>query len=131
MTTGASFLGTGVGFPFRLNKNGEVFSSSFEDSIEESIKIILSTKPGERVMRPEFGCRIHELMFAPNTTDTHNLAIYFVTEALKRWENRILIKEVTVHKTSDTAIDINVNYQIRDTNSFYNLVYPFYLKEYI
>lgn len=130
MTTGASFLGTGVGFPFRLNKNGEVFSSSFEDSIEESIKIVLSTKPGERVMRPEFGCRIHELMFAPNTTDTHNLAIYFVTESLKRWENRILIKSVTVHKTSNTAIDINVNYQIRDTNSFYNLVYPFYLKEY-
>lgn len=130
MVTGASFLGTGVGFPFRVNKNGEIFASSFEDSIEESIKIVLSTKPGERVMRPDFGCRIHELMFAPNTTDTHNLAIYFVTESLKRWENRILIKEVTVHKTSDTAIDININYQIRDTNSFYNLVYPFYLKEY-
>ena len=130
MTSGASFLGTGVGFPFKLNKNGEIFSSSFEDSIEESIKIILSTKPGERVMRPEFGCRIHELMFLPNTIDTHNLAIYFVTESLKRWENRILNKEVTVHKTSNTAIDINVNYQIRDTNSFYNLVYPFYLKEY-
>lgn len=130
MVTGASFLGTGVGFPFRVNKNGEIFASSFEDSIEESIKIVLSTKPGERLMRPDFGCRIHELMFAPNTTDTHNLAIYFVTESLKRWENRILIKEVTVHKTSDTAIDININYQIRDTNSFYNLVYPFYLKEY-
>jgi phage baseplate assembly protein W len=130
MTSGASFLGTGVGFPFRLNKNGEIFSSSFEDSIEEAIKIVLSTKPGERLMRPDFGCRVHELMFAPNTVDTHNLAIYFVTEALKRWENRILVKEVTVHKISDTAIDINISYQIRDTNSFYNLVYPFYLKEY-
>ena len=131
MKSGVSFLGTGVEFPFRINKNGEVFSSSFEDSVEESIIIILSTKLGERVMRPEFGCRIHELMFAPNTIETHNLAIYFVTEALKRWENRILIKEVNVTKTGDTAININIDYQIRDTNSFYNLVYPFYLKEYV
>ena len=130
MKIGASFLGTGVGFPFQTNRNGEISASSYEESIKESITIVLSTKLGERLMRPDFGCRIHELMFAPNTTETHNLAIYFVTDALKKWENRILIRDVTVHKTSDTAIDININYQIRDTNSFYNLVYPFYLKEY-
>jgi len=125
-----SFLGKGVGFPFNINKNGGIAFSSYEDSIEESIKIILSTKPGERLMRPDFGCRIHELMFAPNTPETHNLAIFYVTEALKKWENRILIKEVTVNETSDSSIDINIEYRIRDTNSFYNLVYPFYLKEY-
>ena len=130
MSNSISFLGTGVAFPFNFNKYGEVSKSCYEKSIEESIKIILSTKLGERVMRPEFGCRIHELMFSPNTPDTHNLAIYYVIEALKKWENRILITEVTVSKTSETGIDINISYQIRDTNSFYNLVYPFYLEEY-
>ena len=124
-----SFLGTGVAFPFSINRYSEVAKSSFEDSVEESIKIILSTKPGERIMRPDFGCRIHELMFAPNTTDTHNLAIYYVIDALKKWENRILIQDVTVDKISDSGININISYQIRDTNSFYNLVYPFYLEE--
>jgi len=125
-----SFLGKGIGFPFNITKNGEIKISEYEESIEESIKIILSTRLGERLMRPDFGCRIHELMFAPNTPETHNLAIYYVTDALKKWENRILIKEVTVTETAETSIDINIKYQIRDTNSFYNLVYPFYLKEY-
>jgi phage baseplate assembly protein W len=130
MSSFISFLGTGVSFPFKTNRYGEIDKAQYEDSIEESIKIILSTKLGERVMRPEFGCRIHELMFAPNTPDTHNLAIFYVVEALKEWENRILIQDVTVNKIDETGINININYQIRDTNSFYNLVYPFYLEEY-
>jgi len=125
-----NFLGTGIAFPFRINQYSEIENSSYEKSIEESIEIILSTKLGERLMRPDFGCRVHELLFAPNSIETHNLAIFYVTESLKKWEHRILIKEVTVNITSETAINININYQIKDTNSFYNLVYPFYLTEY-
>ena len=125
-----SFLGAGIAYPFRINDYGEVDSSAYEKSIEESIKIIIATKIGERLMRPTFGCRIHELLFAPNTTTTHNLAIYYVSEALKRWENRILIKDIKAYSIGDNSINIEIEYQIRDTNSFYNLVYPFYLVEY-
>jgi len=125
-----SFLGEGIAYPFRINDSGEVDSSAYEKSIEESIKIIISTKMGERVMRPEFGCRVHELLFAQNTTTTHNLATYYVNEALKRWENRILIKDIKAYSIGESSINIDIEYQIRDTNSFYNLVYPFYLVEY-
>ncbi len=123
------FLGTGIAFPIGVNQNGEIKKSSYEESIEESIKIILSTKLGERMMRPEFGCRIHELIFAPNNATTQNLAIYYVAEALKKWENRILLKDVDANEDEENSIIIEVEYQVRDTNSFYNLVYPFYLTE--
>jgi len=125
-----SFLGKGVSYPFKINDYGEIDSSEYEKNIEESIKIIISTKMGERLMRPEFGCRVHELLFAQNTTTTHNLAIYYVSEALKKWENRILIKDVKAYSIGESSINIDIEYQIRDTNSFYNLVYPFYLIEY-
>ena len=125
------FLGTGVAFPIGVNQNGEIKKSAYERSIEESIKIILSTKLGERLMRPDFGCRIHELIFAPNSATTQNLAIYYVSEALKKWENRILLQNVDVNENiaDETTLVIEIEYKIADTNSFYNLVYPFYLIE--
>ena len=125
-----NFLGKGVAFPFSVGKYNQIDSSKYEENIKESIIIILSTKLGERVMRPDFGCRIHELLFAPNTIDTHNLAIFYVTEALDKWEHRINLSNVTVSSTSENTINISIDYQIKDTNSFYNLVYPFYLTEY-
>ena len=123
------FLGTGVAFPITINQNGEIKKSSYEESIKESIYIILSTKYGERMMRPTFGCRIHELVFEPNNSATQNLAIYYVSEALKHWENRIELDEVTASEYESDSMIIDVKYRIRDTNSFYNLVYPFYLVE--
>ncbi|HIP11505.1 MAG TPA: baseplate protein [Arcobacter sp.] len=126
-----NFLGEGVSFPFTIDKYQKIKTSKYEENIKESIKIILSTKLGERLMRPNFGCRIHELLFTPNTIDTHNLAIFYVTEALKRWEHRINLSEVKVSIYGENAINISIDYQIKDTNSFYNLVYPFYLTEYI
>jgi len=125
-----NFLGEGVYFPFRIDNYKKVKSSQYEKSIEESIIIILSTKLGERLMRPDFGCRIHELLFAPNTIDTHNLAIFYVTEALQQWEHRIILNDIDVSAHSDTSIDIRLNYQIEGSNSLYNMVYPFYLTEY-
>ena len=125
-----NFLGRGVAFPFNVGRYNQIDSSKYEENIRESIIIILSTKLGERVMRPDFGCRIHELLFAPNTIDTHNLAIFYVTEALGKWEHRINLSSVDVASTSENAININIDYRIKDTNSFYNLVYPFYLTEY-
>jgi phage baseplate assembly protein W len=124
-----NFLGIGIDFDFGFNQYGEVKKSAYEASIEDSMNIILSTRIGERIMREDFGCRIHELLFAPNTTTTHNLMIYYVTEALKKWENRILLKDVKVIESSENSVNIDIEYQVRDTNSFYNLVYPFYLTE--
>jgi len=125
-----NFLGKGVAFPLNINQYNQIESSSYEENIKESIIIILSTKLGERLMRPDFGCRIHELLFAPNTIDTHNLAIFYVTEALRKWEHRIILNQVDILTTTETSINIHIDYQIKDTNSFYNLVYPFYLTEY-
>jgi len=125
-----NFLGKGVAFPLSINQYNQIESSSYEENIKESIIIILSTKLGERLMRPDFGCRIHELLFAPNTIDTHNLAIFYVTEALRKWEHRIILNQVDILTTTETSINIHIDYQIKDTNSFYNLVYPFYLTEY-
>ena len=125
-----NFLGEGVSFPFKVDNYKTIKRSQYEKSIEESIIIILSTKLGERLMRPDFGCRIHELLFAPNTIDTHNLVIFYVTEALQQWEHRIILNHIDVSAHSDTSIDITLNYQIEGSNSRYNMVYPFYLTEY-
>src|SRR5258708_3761350 len=99
------------------------------DEIEQSIHIILSTAPGQRVMRPEFGCRIHELVFAPNTTATAGLAIRFISEALSRWEPRITLERVDVEPDPDdpARLMILVDYLVAARHSNRSLVYPFYL----
>ena len=88
------FLGKGVKFPFALaespqEKGKKLAWAEYEDSIAESIRIILATIPGERVMRPDFGSDLHRLAFAPNTPDTAAQAVYYVQDALKKWEPRI------------------------------------------
>ena len=122
-----SFLGKGLSFPINTNDLGQLQTSNIDQNIQESIKIILSTKLGERMMRPNFGCRIHELLFSLNTVDTHNLIIYYIIEALEKWESRIVLKDVRVVKKSLSSIDVDINYQIKENNSIENLVYPFYL----
>lgn len=123
------FLGTGVAFPFAITKTGTVATVSGEESVEQAMVIILSTRPGERLMRPQFGCRIHELLFSPNTAPTHNLAVYHVTEALSRWEPRIKLVEVNAYEADVGVMNVEIDYQIRDTNAFRNMVFPFYLTE--
>jgi uncharacterized protein len=83
------FLGVGWKFPIELNNEGEISFSRYEEDIRESIWIILSTAPGERLMRPDFGCGIHQFIFALNDTRTAGLVRFHVEEALTRWEPRI------------------------------------------
>jgi phage baseplate assembly protein W len=123
------FLGKGLAFPIDVDQNGSLKFSSYQKSVEESITIILSTQKGERMMNPDFGCRIHELLFKPNSAQTHALAEKYVIEALRKWENRIVLKEVKINSIELNKILIDVEYQLKDTNSFYNFVYPFYLIE--
>ncbi len=96
-----SILGSGFSFPVRLDLFGGFQFSSGEQSVEESIHIILSTTPGERVMRPDFGCEANELLFSPNNSRTQALIAHYIEQALIRWEPRIILKEVKAEADSD------------------------------
>ena len=89
-------VGTGWRFPIGVDRRGRIAVATYADEIEQAMHIILSTAPGERVMRPEFGCRIHELLFAPINVSTMTAASHYVREALARWEPRVEIQDVTV-----------------------------------
>lgn len=125
------FLGRGLRFPVAINRTGGIATSSQEENIRESIFIILGTAPGERIKRLEFGCDIHDLVFAPNNPTTAAMAAHFVTEALLKWEPRIEKVEVTAAPSSaePNRLDIRVSYVVRATNQPANLVYPFYLRQ--
>lgn len=129
--TRKSFLGVGWKFPVDLDRRRGIAMSQFEENIEESILVILGTALGERLMRPDFGCAVHDLVFAPNNSNTHGLVIYYVTEALNKWEPRIQALKVDcdVDPTALNKVDTKIEYQVIATNNVYNLVYPFYLQK--
>lgn len=125
------FLGKGWKFPVYLDGKGRIKMSQYEEDIKEAIWIILSTAEGERVMRPDFGCGIHDLVFAPINTNTIAMVESSVFEALTKWEPRIEILEVGVsrEKADVGQLLISIDYRVRTTNNEFNLVYPFYLRE--
>ena len=122
-------IGRGWHFPPMLDERGMIALTNDYDEIEQSIRIILSTAPGQRVMRPEFGCRIHELVFAPNSNATAGQAIRYVSEALGRWEPRIEVLKVEVEPEAGepACLAISISYRVNATHSNRSLVYPFYL----
>jgi len=123
----ADFLGKGWGFPV-FDRHNKVSVAPAERSIRDSIWIILATAPGERLMRPEFGCGVHKLVFAVNDTATLNQVEHEVRQALTRWEPRIEVLDVDAEeKGQGEVLLLNVHYRVRSTNNFFNLVYPFYL----
>ncbi|MEW5958666.1 MAG: GPW/gp25 family protein [Chloroflexota bacterium] len=123
------FLGQGLAFPFQVNPRGEIALARGERDIEQSIRIILETMPGERVMRPEFGCRIWELVFAPRNPTTEGLLIHYVEQALSRWEPRIDLTEVRVSDdpVNEGAVLLEIDYLIKSTHDERSLVHPFYI----
>jgi hypothetical protein len=123
-------LGVGWSFPLKLNEDNTIALSRYEDDVREAIWIILSTAPGERVMRPDFGCGIYEYVFAPNDTHTAGLVRFHVEDALTRWEPRIDLQEVQVQPDprDPALLLISIDYTVRSTDSRFNLVYPFYLQ---
>lgn len=125
-----AFLGQGWAFPIRLDETGEVALAAYEEDVRQAIQLILGTAPGERVMRPDFGAGLRALTFEPLNTTTTALVRHRVEEALITWEPRIDRIGVTV--TAEPAqgrLLIDIHYRVRATNTFYNLVYPFYLQE--
>lgn len=124
------FLGKGWAFPVGTDSGDGVALSTYERNIEDCILVILGTALGERQMRPDFGCGIHDLVFAPNNAHTAGLITYYVEEALAKWEPRIRLVSVDVDRSDhlEGKAYVNVEYEVRATNNFYNLVYPFYLQ---
>jgi phage baseplate assembly protein W len=123
------FLGSGWSFPVGLNRENQIAMTSGEDNIRDSIWIILATAPGERVMRPDFGCGLHQLVFSVNDAATVGRVQREVRDALVSWEPRIDVLDigVEVRGRNQEVLLINVHYRVRSTNNFFNLVYPFYL----
>jgi len=125
------FLGRGWKFPVTADAEGHIALSEYEQDIKEALWIILSTAKGERVMRPDFGCGIHDFVFASINTSTLALIESSVREALTLWEPRIeLIKvEVSTERIDEGKLFITIEYRVRTTNNQFNVVYPFYLTE--
>ena len=124
------YLGTGISFPVRVNQQGNLQFSLGSQNIQESILLILLTEIGERLYRPNFGCRIHELSFAPLNAETLMLIRIYVQEALELWEPRIIVDQVTTKATSyQGRVDVGIDYRIKGSYDRANMVYPFYLKQ--
>lgn len=129
---GKKFLGRGWAFPFAIAPDqGQIAMTSYEQSVRQSIYIILATSRGERVMRPDFGCGIHDLVFQAINTALIAQIERDVTNALRTFEPRIDLDRVSVDQSrvADGRLDVIVDFRIRTTNQPGNLVYPFYFRE--
>jgi hypothetical protein len=132
------FLGTGWRFPVKPiadrdkqphEKPGMIARAHYEEAVRQSIWIILGTAKGERVMRPDFGCEIYDLVFEINSAATAARVSHAVREALLFFEPRIDVIDVEVRPDEDgTVMLISIDYEIRATDNVFNLVYPFYLE---
>ncbi|GAA2724073.1 GPW/gp25 family protein [Cellulomonas aerilata] len=126
---GQEFVGAGWAFPMRTDPTGRIALVTREREIEESIRLILATAPGERPMRPEFGCAVHDYVFAPADAATAGDIAYVVRVALEQWEPRIDLHDVVVRfdAVQEGVLFIDVLYAVRGTNDPRNLVFPFYV----
>lgn len=130
LTLGKEFLGSGIAFPLRVDDKGQLAMNSLENQVRQSILLILQTAKGERVMRPDFGAGLSDLVFLPAGTATAVMAQHEVKEALTSFEPRIdvLKVDVTVDSKQPGMLLIDVEYRVRKTDTLFNLVYPFYLE---
>ncbi len=129
MSDPSDFIGRGIAFPMRVDQSGSIATSSGASDVDSSIRMILTTAPGERLMRPAFGCKIWELLFEPINANTLGLMSEAVKEAIGRWEPRVTLDDVRLEPSGQHAgeVLIEIDYVIRTTNDRRNLVYPFYV----
>lgn len=125
-----SFLGKGFAFPMQIDGKGHVEMSSADKSIRESVYLILGTPLGERLMRPDFGCAIHDLVFHPVNANTCSTVSTYVKNSLTKWEKRIIDLSVQAYPSpsDENVILIDISYVVRSTNTLDNLVYPFFMR---
>ena len=123
-------LGTGLAFPFSADSRGRVALAVGEDDVEQAIQIILGTAPGERPMRPEFGCAFHDYVFDSINPETIGLVDRAVRMALDHWEPRIEVEHLAFDANEDeggSVLEIGITYRLKATNDVRNLVYPLYI----
>jgi phage baseplate assembly protein W len=125
------FRGACWSAPLAAGADGRIALARLDDSIRQSILLIIGTAKGERVMRPTFGCGIHELVFAPNDPTTHALLSQEIRDALIDWEPRVSVLDIQIetHAEDGNKLIITLQYRVRSTNTTFNLVYPFYLEK--
>lgn len=127
-----SFLGRGWKFPVKVDTTtGRIQLSEHEEDISESIKIILATSKGERIMRSDFGGGIHDFVFGLTDTTTLKMLEGTIRNAITLWEPRVdnVDVDVEIDSHNPEKLLINIHYQVRSTNNLFNLVYPFYINE--
>ena len=129
MASAGTIIGRGFSWPMEVDHTGAIRLTDGADDLEQSIRVVLLTAPGERLMRPEFGCRIWDLLFEPVTPNLLGLIAEAVRDALAQWEPRIVVEDVQPVPDPDDAalIRILITYQVCATNDRRNLVYPFYV----
>jgi uncharacterized protein len=125
------FIGRGLSFPMQVDSQGRLSLTNGENEIFQSIRIILETSPGERVMRPTFGCRVWELIFEPRDASTEALLKEYVREALAMWEPRIEVTGVDILEEGapQEVVMVNIRYLIKNTHDERSIVYPFYIMD--
>lgn len=125
----ASFIGRGIGWPMGVDHTGALRLTNGAQDLDRSIRVVLATAPGERVMRPQFGCRIWEMLFEPVTPGLLGEMAQAVKDALAQWEPRVAVDDVDVVPDGQdhSLVRIAVDYRVRATNDRRNLVYPFYV----
>jgi len=124
-------IGTGFGFPFKPDPSGRLRWSSGPARVQDAIWIILSTSPGERLMRPTFGAGILDELFEPNSETGRAIMSQRISTSLAQWEPRINVISVSVDPSPDVPSQVlaTISYSLRDTNELFNLVYPLYTTE--
>jgi len=129
MADGADFIGRGILWPLRVDQSGSIALGSGAEDINASIRMAIITAPGERVMRPQFGCRIWDLLFEPINANTLGLMAEAVRDTVSQWEPRVDLEDVVVEPdpTSPERVTIDLRYRVKATNDRRNLVFPFYV----
>jgi len=122
------FIGQGLSFPMKVTPGGTLALVSRDEELRQAIRLILGTAYGERPMRPEFGCGIHDLVFAPANATTAGQAAYEVRRSLERWEPRVEVDDVdaTFDPSDPSRMYVSITYKVKGTNDPRNLVFPFY-----
>ncbi len=127
-SSAADFVGSGFAWPLGVDHTGAIRLTQGTAGLDDAIRVILLTAPGERLMRPEFGCRIWDLLFEPVTPNLLGLIAESVRDALAQWEPRILVENVDPVPAHDPSlVNITIRYRVKATNDRRNLVYPFYV----
>jgi uncharacterized protein len=128
---GRAYLGDGLAFPLRVTPQGRMATARAEAKIEQAVWLILSTALGERVMRPAYGCGVHDMLFEPNNPTSIARLVDFVRRALTAQEPRIAVLNVDAETSAadPSAVMIRIDYRVHENNSIANMVYPFFVRE--